>query len=49
VNWARGRKTEDRRQSQIIGGRKMQISHFTDLKVYQKAGDLAAVIFNISK
>lgn len=27
----------------------MQISHFTDLKVYQKACDLAAQIFVISK
>jgi four helix bundle protein len=27
----------------------VQISHFTDLKVYQKAGDLAAQIFVISK
>ena len=27
----------------------MQISHFTDLKVYQKAADLAADIFTISK
>lgn len=27
----------------------MQISHFTDLKVYQKAGDLAAQLFLISK
>ena len=27
----------------------MQISHFTDLKVYQKASDLAAQIFIISK
>ena len=26
-----------------------QISHFTDLKVYQKAADLAAEIFTISK
>ena len=27
----------------------MQISHFTDLKVHQKAADLAADIFTISK
>ena len=27
----------------------MQISHFTELKVYQKAADLAADIFTISK
>lgn len=27
----------------------MQISHFTDLKVYQKAADLAADIFIVSK
>ena len=27
----------------------MQISHFTDLKVYQKPGEIAAQIFLISK
>jgi four helix bundle protein len=27
----------------------VQISHFTDLKVYQRAADLAAAIFTISK
>jgi len=27
----------------------VQISHFTDLKVYQKAGELAAQIFAVSK
>ena len=27
----------------------MQISHFTDLKVYQKSGEIAAQIFLISK
>ena len=27
----------------------MQISHFTDLKVYQKSGEMAAQIFLISK
>ena len=27
----------------------MQISHFTDLKVYQKSGDLAGQVFLISK